>query len=115
MWALTRSVRARDLALAAFEQGMRRRDYWVYVLSSVCGVLNVGVTNHLRLRLQEHKHKLAVGFTARYNVNRLAERHMHVNATIAREKQVNRSHRVRKAAPIEAANRDLERLSAAWE
>ncbi len=68
-------------------------------------------------RLQEHKHSMGVGFTARYNVKRLAlaEHHMDVKGAIDREKQVKRWSRVRKAALIEAANRDWKDLCAAWE
>ncbi len=75
------------------------------------------MTNNLKRRLQKHKQKLGPGFSARYNVNRpvYAEHRTDVIAAIAREKQAKRWPRVRKAALIEAANRDWKDLSAAWE
>ncbi len=61
--------------------------------------------------------QVVVGFTVRYNVNRLGdtERYSDVTVAIAREKQVEGCSRVRKVAVIEAANRDWKDLSAAWE
>ena len=46
--------------------------YYVYILfSKRNGTLYCGMTNNLERRMQEHKHKINDGFTAKYNVNKL--------------------------------------------
>ncbi len=46
--------------------------YYVYILSNWNNrVVYTGVTNNLKRRLYEHKHKLVKGFTEKYNVNKL--------------------------------------------
>ena len=47
------------------------RQYCVYILASISGVLYIGVTNNLKRRVYEHKHKTVEGFTKKYNVNKL--------------------------------------------
>ncbi len=78
-------------------------------------MLYVSVTNNLERHLQGYKQKLVAGFTASYNVNPHAEHHMDENAAIAREKQVARWSRLRKAALIGVANVNSKDVSAAWE
>jgi len=46
--------------------------YFVYIMNSPSGTLYTGITNDIRKRVYEHKHKLVAGFTARYNITRLA-------------------------------------------
>ncbi len=94
---------------------MRRRDYRVYVLSSLSGVIYAILTDNRRV--QERKRKTVAAFTARYNANRhvYAQNDTDANAAIAREKQVKRRSRVRTAALTEAANWDWKDLSAGWE
>ncbi len=43
----------------------------VYILTNTSRTLYIGVTNDLKRRVYEHKHKLIGGFTARYNINSL--------------------------------------------
>jgi putative endonuclease len=96
--------------------GINVGEYYVYILSSISGVLYVGVTNDLARRVYEHKHKLIKGFTSKYNVTRLVyfEHTPDVRAAIAREKQIKGYRREKKVALIEAVNRDWKDLSEAW-
>ncbi|WP_407641214.1 GIY-YIG nuclease family protein [Daejeonella rubra] len=46
------------------------REYFVYMLSNKYqNVLYIGFTNNIRRRVYEHKQKLVVGFTSKYNCN----------------------------------------------
>ena len=47
------------------------KQYYVYILTSSSGTLYTGVTNDLKRRVFEHKHKLIPGFTQKYNITRL--------------------------------------------
>jgi putative endonuclease len=75
-------------------------------MASVSRTLNVGVTNHLVCRVQEHKEKSASAFTAKYNVNRLVyfEEFADVLAAIARETHLKGWSRDRKIELIENTN-----------
>jgi putative endonuclease len=90
------------------------KQYFVYILASKSRTLYVGVTNDLQRRLYEHKHKLGLGFTSKYNINRLVyyERTEDVNAAIAREKELKGWLRARKIELIESINPTWDDLSA---
>jgi putative endonuclease len=45
--------------------------YYVYVLTNRSRTLCVGMTNDIRRRVWQHKHKLIEGFTKRYNITHL--------------------------------------------
>ena len=45
--------------------------YYIYIMTSSSGTLYTGITSDLEKRVYQHKHKLADGFTKRYNVDRL--------------------------------------------
>lgn len=79
---------------------------FVYILASKSGVLYTGVTRGLDIRMLQHRFKTVEGFTKRYNITRLVyyERHAHIRAAIAREKQIKGWTRQRKIALIEASN-----------
>ena len=81
-------------------------NYYVYILASTNGVLYVGMTNDLVRRVAQHKRRELPGFTKRYNVDRLVyfEHTLHVDAAIAREKQIKRWVREKKVALIEVRN-----------
>ena len=91
-------------------------DYYVYIMTNKSRTLNTGVTNDLSRRVYEHKHKLVFGFTARYNLTRLAyyETTSNVNAAIAREKQIKGWLRRKKIALVETENPEWKDLSAEW-
>jgi putative endonuclease len=81
-------------------------NYYVYILSSTNGVLYVGMTNDLVRRVSQHKQREIPGFSKRYNVDRLVyfEHTHHVDAAIAREKQIKGWVRQKKVALIESRN-----------
>jgi putative endonuclease len=80
------------------------------------GTLYVGMTNDLARRMYEHKNKLVIGFTSRYNVNRLVyyECTDNVRAAIEREKVLKGWTRRRKVALIASMNPKWKDLSADW-
>ena len=50
------------------------RRYHVYFMANSTNVaLYIGVTNDLKRRVFEHKHKPVKGFTAKYDINKLVE------------------------------------------
>ena len=94
-----------------------KHSYYVYIMTNPSHtVLYVGVTNNLKRRVHEHKHKLVEGFTSKYNVTYLVyyEETSDVRAAIAREKQIKGWVRARKVALIEASNPAWRDLSADW-
>ena len=83
-------------------------------MSSESGILYVGVTNNLMIRVQQHKSKTIEGFTKRYNVTRLVyhAEFGDVNAAIAAEKRIKGWTRSKKIALIEEMNPNWRDLSA---
>ena len=92
------------------------RQYYVYIMSSKSRTLYTGVTNNLRRRVYEHKHKLAPGFTAKYNITRLVyyEATSDIRSAITREKQIKGWLRAKKVALVESINPGWQDLSADW-
>jgi putative endonuclease len=95
---------------------MKERQYWVYILSSVSGVLYIGVTNNLERRLWEHRQKKVSGFSAKYNTTRLVrcEEFRYINDAIAREKELKGWRREKKVALINSENPRWRDLAAGW-
>jgi putative endonuclease len=91
-------------------------EYYVYIMTNKSRTLYTGVTNDLKRRVYEHKHKLVPGFTSKYNITRLVyfEATTDIRAAIAREKQIKGWLRVKKIALIESINPNWEDLSAGW-
>ncbi len=89
------------------------RQYCVYIVTNKSNrVLYTGVTNDLRRRIYEHKHKLVKGFTSRYNIMKLIYYDMteDVHEAIKREKQIKAGSRKKKVDLIKGMNpewRDL--------
>ncbi len=83
------------------------RQYCVYIMTNKTNtVLYIGVTNNLKKRIYEHKHKLVPGFTSRYNVTKLVYYEVYdtpYNA-IQREKQIKAGSRAKKLALIKSVN-----------
>ena len=69
---------------------MASRTYYVYIMASPSGTLYTGVTNDLKRRVYEHKHKIISGFTAKYNVTQLVfyEETNDIQTALARERQI---------------------------
>jgi putative endonuclease len=79
----------------------------VYILASrVYGTLYIGVTSNLLQRMEQHRRKMADGFTSKYAVYRLVRFEMlgDMNAAIAREKQLKNWHRPLKINLINSEN-----------
>jgi len=77
----------------------KMHNYFVYITANkVITVLYIGVTNNLIKRIWEHKNKVAPGFTAKYNVDKLVyyENYSDINEAIKREKQLKRWSRKKK-------------------
>jgi putative endonuclease len=92
------------------------RDYYVYLMTNVTGMLYTGVTNNLERRVYEHKNKLIKGFTSHYNLDKLVffECTDDITAAIAREKQIKGWLRKKKVALIETMNPKWIDLSKDW-
>ncbi len=95
---------------------MKRREYYVYILSNKRGSLYVGVTNNLEQRLYQHKNKLIEGFTKRYNITQLMyfESCNDVTVAIEREKQIKGLLRSKKIELIKTLNPRFVDLSEDW-
>jgi len=74
------------------------------------------MTNDLARRVYEHKNKINIGFTARYNVNRLVYFEETENEITAkkREKQIKGWLREKKIKLIETTNPNWNDLSSPW-
>jgi putative endonuclease len=86
---------------------MRERKGYVYLLTNRGNtVIYTGVTNDLKKRVYAHKHKLAEGFTKKYNVTKLVYYEIFdtVEEAIAREKQIKAGSRAKKLALITSMN-----------
>jgi len=76
-----------------------------------------GVTNDLKHRVYEHKHKLFMEFTSKYDLTRLVyhEATNDVTSSISREKQIKGWLRKKKIALIEMMNPEWNDLSEGWD
>ncbi len=73
--------------------------YFVYIMTNYTRtVLYIGVTNNLLRRVYEHKNKMIVGFTVRYNIVDLVyyEQYSDINEALLREKQLKAGSRKKK-------------------
>lgn len=84
----------------------------MYIIASKHWTLYIGVTSELEQRVWQHKTKLAKGFSAKYNCNRLV--YFHIENAIRREKQLRGWVRAKKLRLIQIANPDLEDLALDW-
>jgi len=81
----------------------------VYILASKKnGVLYIGVTSNIVVRVWGHKNTVAKGFTNKYNVHNLVwfELHENMESAISREKKLKRWRRDWKITLIEKENPD---------
>jgi putative endonuclease len=88
--------------------------YYVYILASGRhGTLDIGVTNDLRIRLEQHRSGRGSEFVTQYGVHRLVHVETFVSPqdAIAREKQLKNWHRDWKIRLIEQNNLDWSDLS----
>jgi len=90
-----------------------KRQYCVYILTNVNHtVLYTGVTNDLKRRVFQHKHKEGGVFTKRYNVNKLVfyEIGDDIQIAIMREKQIKGGSRQKKIDLINDVNPEWKDL-----
>jgi len=80
--------------------------FHVYIMASASGVLYIGVTNAIEVRVIQHKQQGTPSFTKSYNTTKLVyfEPFTDVRDAIAREKQLKRWRREKKVALIEKQN-----------
>jgi putative endonuclease len=92
------------------------RTFYVYITAGKYRTLYTGMTNDLERRVYEHKHKLAPGFTSKYNIDRLVYMETFGNArdAIRREKQIKGWLRAKKVALIVSGNPAWRDLSKGW-
>ncbi len=92
------------------------KHYYIYIMTSPSGTLYTGMTNDLKRRVYQHKHKLIEGFTAKYNVTRLAyyEETQDIQTAIAREKEIKSWRRSKKLELIKSLNPKWQDLSDVW-
>jgi len=92
------------------------KHYYIYIMTSPSGTLYTGMTNDLKRRVYQHKHKLIEGFTKRYDVTRLAyyEETQDVQTAIAREKEIKSWRRSKKLELIKSLNPKWQDLSDGW-
>ena len=85
------------------------RQYYVYIITNQNHtVLYTGITNDLNKRIYEHKEKLAKGFSAKYNLDKLVYFQVteDVISAITREKQIKGGSRKKKVELINDLNPD---------
>ena len=94
-----------------------RKQYYVYILSSLSRTLYIGVTNNLQARHWQHRNLSGPGFAAKYHVNRLVHYEIYADSytAISREKQLKGWRREKKLSLIESQNPDWHDLSLDWE
>ncbi|HLD60612.1 MAG TPA: GIY-YIG nuclease family protein [Patescibacteria group bacterium] len=82
------------------------RNYYVYIMASVSGVLYIGVTNNLIRRVEEHKDEIVEGFSKKYKTKKLVyyEYFGDINYAILREKELKGWVRRKKIALVEKDN-----------
>ena len=92
-----------------------REDY-VYIMTNRSGTLYTGVTNDLKRRVYEHKHKLVKGFASKYNITRLVwyDEFDDVEQAIEGEKRIKGWRRSKKIALIESLNPEWNDLAEGW-
>jgi putative endonuclease len=97
---------------------MRDHNYYVYIVTNKHrSTLYIGMTNDLERRMAEHRTGEIVGFTQRYQLNRLVwfEHFRDVNEAIAAEKKLKGWLRSKKISLIEKENPRWFDRSADWE
>mgnify|MGYP000847424007 FL=1 len=102
-----------------FQEGFHT--YYIYILTNKAKtVLYTGVTNHLKIRLAQHKENIEISnktFASRYNVHYLLyfEKFTWIQEAIAREKEIKGWRREKKINLIKTINPDLNFLNYLFE
>ena len=83
------------------------KQYYLYIMTNKNNtVLYTGVTNDLKRRVYEHRHKICKGFTKKYNIIKLVYYEIFQDPynAIAREKQIKGGSRKKKIDLINSLN-----------
>lgn len=92
---------------------MQNKRFFVYILTNTYNtVYYTGVTNNLVRRIYEHKNKLVLGFTSKYNIWKLVyfEEYNDIEIALNREKQVRDFRREKKLELIRQDNPTLKEI-----
>lgn len=83
-----------------------QRCYFVYILSSLGGMLYTGLTDDLKKRIMQHKDGTFDGFTKKYKISRLMYFESHNDPQVAanRELQIKKWRREKKIALFAVSN-----------
>ena len=98
-----------------FQEGYHT--YYIYIITNKAKtVLYTGVTNHLKIRLAQHKDNISLGnstFASKYNVQYLLyfEKFTWIQEAIAREKEIKGWRRDKKLTLIKTINPELNFLN----
>lgn len=87
--------------------------YYTYILTTKNNkIFYIGVTSELIGRVLQHKQKLNLGFTSKYNVSKLIyfEEYKYIDEAIQREKQLKNWTRKWKAELVEKYNLEYDDL-----
>ena len=92
------------------------QQYYIYIMTNRSKTLYVGVTSNITKRTFEHKHKLADGFTKKYNISKLVyyEITSDIRSALKREKQIKAWLRSKKIELIKSLNPGWNDLSENW-
>src|ERR1700692_2861683 len=95
---------------------MKDHEYFVYIVCSRSGTLNIGITNSIYRRALEHRRREIEGFASKYGCVRLVyyESFDDVHRAIGREKQLKGWARAKKIALIESKNPRWEHFAEKW-
>ena len=102
-----------------FQEGYHT--YYIYIITNKAKtVLYTGVTNHLKIRLEQHKENIEISnktFASKYNVHYLLyfEKFTWIQEAIAREKEIKGWRREKKINLIKTINPDLNFLNYLFE
>ena len=85
---------------------VKNHNYYVYIISSISGIIYIGVTNDLIRRIDEHRMELMDGFTKKYKCKKLVycEYFSDIKVAIGREKELKGWRREKKIALITNSN-----------
>ncbi len=92
---------------------MKNHNYFVYILTNkVYTTIYIGVTNDLKMRVEQHKSGLIKGFTQKYKVNKLIyfEYFTDISQAIGREKELKGWKREKKFELINKVNSKWEEI-----
>jgi putative endonuclease len=89
---------------------------YTYIMGSPTGVLYIGITSRLGLRIFQHKNGIFEGFSKTYNCTRLLhfEKYEDIRNAIRREKQLKGWCREKKLNLIRSTNPDFKDLAETW-